>query len=488
MKKKGFTLVELIAVLIILAILSLVVVPLVLNIIRSAKNSVNKRSIDGYGRAVDLAIANYLVNHLTYPESFDELEIEYTGSKVECKTSRINPDKTVYLSECKVNGRLVKDNKEIDGYYHYGILKMTNQEYVDTYGKNLEGALKAYHDEHNEYPNDYTTLELPPLDKEVSCDVETYSDGKIYLTKCFIDGDEVLDDTQEDGYYHYGIRKPFATEYLVNKANGVEINAYTSGNTHEMYTFDHEVTVQTPVLRDYRYIGNSPYNYVAFNENETWRIIGVFSVDDGNGNYEERVKLIRNESVGNKQWNSSNQNEWVGSSIQTYLNDTYTIDNKSRKMIASSKIYLGGLNYGGCINCAPNGESFYISERSETTCYGRNASWVGKTALMYPSDYIFTYAVGVDDTCYNTPGNCNVDSEANPSSGWLYRSEYFQWTMTPNSYYTTNAFKVDLSGVVHNYSSFVDNFNGISPVVYLKSGVKIKSGDGSIDNPYIFEL
>ena len=26
-----------------------------------------------------------------------------------------------------------------------------------------------------------------------------------------------------------------------------------------MYTFDHEATVQTPALTDYRYIGNVPY-------------------------------------------------------------------------------------------------------------------------------------------------------------------------------------------------------------------------------------
>ena len=29
-----------------------------------------------------------------------------------------------------------------------------------------------------------------------------------------------------------------------------------------------------------------------------WRIIGVFPVDDGTGNYEERLKIIREESIG----------------------------------------------------------------------------------------------------------------------------------------------------------------------------------------------
>ena len=396
-KRKGFTLIELIVVLVVITIIALIATPLVMNIIRNSKESTRKRSIDNYGKSIELAITSYLLDNGKFPTEVSQLNIEYSGSKVECGVEYINDDASIYLEGCKVNGRLV------DNY---------------TYGKDGRSAA---------------------------------------LT-------------------------------LTQKSNPKTITNYTDGDIHEMYTFEHEATEQTPALTDYRYIGNSPNNYVIFNGNETWRIIGVFSVDDGNGNYEERVKLIRNESLGNKQWNSSNQNEWVGSSIQTYLNDIYTIDNKSSEMVVSSKIYLGGLNYYGCINCAPNGESFYISERSETTCDGRNTNWVGKISLMYPSDYIFTYAVGVDYTCYNTPGSCNADSGANPSSGWLYRSEYYQWTMTPNSFYGTNAFKVDLSGVVHNYASYVSNSNGASPVVYLKPEVKIKQGDGTMDNPYIFEL
>ena len=131
-KKKinAFTLIELIAVLVILAVISLIVAPLLLNTIRRVKDVANKRSVDGYGRAVEYAMADYQLVHLAYPDNFDKLEIEYKGNKVECKTNRINPDYSIYLSECKVNGKLVKDDKEIDGYYHYGILKMTNQEFI----------------------------------------------------------------------------------------------------------------------------------------------------------------------------------------------------------------------------------------------------------------------------------------------------------------------------------------------------------------------
>lgn len=474
MKNKGFTLVELIAVLIILAIISLIVAPLILNTVRRVKNDTNKRSIDGYGRAAQYAISNYELKQLPYPESFDELEIDYHGNKVECETSRINPDHTIYLSKCKVNGKLVKDDKNKDGYYHFGILKMTNQEYVDTYGKNLEDALKAYYDEHNEYPSDYTTLELPPLDKEVSCDVDINPDGTVCLNNCKVDNEDVLDDNNE--VYVYG--NLYATTSLLKKTNSKSITTYTDGNTHEMYTFEHEATEQTPALTDYRYIGNEPYNYVKFNGDETWRIVGIFDTEDGNGNWDTRIKLIRNGSIGTMSWNSSNVNEWVGSTVQVYLNNTYSINNVSTGMICDVKWYLGGIR-GKYVNAS----QVYTSERGETVfSEDRNINWSGLIGLMYPSDYIYTYALGVDDICYNTPSGCN---NSNPSLGWLYYNNN-QALISPGYNRADYIFYIVRSGYFNNYNA---NYSyNVKPVVYLKPNVKIKSGDGIIDNPYEFEL
>ena len=86
-KKKGFTLIELIAVLVIMAILALIVTPLVMSIIRKAKVSADKRSIDAYGRSIELAIAGYLLDNGTFPTSIDELTIEYSGEEVVCSTT-----------------------------------------------------------------------------------------------------------------------------------------------------------------------------------------------------------------------------------------------------------------------------------------------------------------------------------------------------------------------------------------------------------------
>ena len=107
MKKKAFTLIELIAVLVILAILALIVTPLVMNIIRKARVSADKRSIDAYGRSVELAIANYLLDNGDFPTSIDQLTIEYLGDEVVCSTTQLNSDSSVYLAGCTVSGRSV---------------------------------------------------------------------------------------------------------------------------------------------------------------------------------------------------------------------------------------------------------------------------------------------------------------------------------------------------------------------------------------------
>ncbi len=106
-RKNGFTLIELIAVLVILAILALIVTPLVMNIIRKARISADKHSIDAYGRSVELAIASYLLDNGDFPTDISQLSIEYSGDQVECATTQLNSDSSVYLAGCTVGGRSV---------------------------------------------------------------------------------------------------------------------------------------------------------------------------------------------------------------------------------------------------------------------------------------------------------------------------------------------------------------------------------------------
>ena len=478
--KKGFTLIELIAVLVILAILALIVTPLVLNVIRKAKDSANKRSVDAYGKAMEIALMGYVMDTGDTPNDLNELTVEYTGNKVECNVKKITENGSIYLTECSVNGVKVKDKSTEDGWYHYGKRDLTNEEYVDMYGISLEKAISEYKKSNNQLPEDYKTLKLDYKGKDISCDVTINSDATVYLTKCSVAKIEVKDTTTEDGYYHYGeLPVLTATESLLSKANDASITTYTDGNTHEMYTFTHPATTQTEALTDYRYIGNDPYNYVTFN-NELWRIIGVFTVEDENGNKEQRIKIIRNESIGNYAWASNGVNEWPTASLQTYLNGDYynSLSDEAKVMLGESKYYLGGGAYDSTTHYG-TATDIYAWERGTTVYSGRSTNWIGKIGLMYPSDYVYTYANGVDNKCYNDTRNC---SSSTPSSGWLYNNAY-QWLISPYFANTIYAFFVFSSGYLNN-TGRVPYSNGARPSAYLLSDIQLDKGTGTEDDPY----
>ena len=125
-RKKGFTLIELIAVLVIMAIIALIVTPLVMSIIKKAKVSADKRSIDAYGRSIELAIAGYLLDNGTFPTSIEQLTIEYSGDEVVCSTTQLNTDSSIYLAGCRVGGRSVEG-------YTYGKGESTPEPEIPTY-------------------------------------------------------------------------------------------------------------------------------------------------------------------------------------------------------------------------------------------------------------------------------------------------------------------------------------------------------------------
>ncbi len=199
---------------------------------------------------------------------------------------------------------------------------------------------------------------------------------------------------------------------LIAKANPETLDYATATDEqkNQMWAFPHEATEQLAATTDYRYIGANPNNYVKFND-ELWRIIGVFDVDDGAGKIEKRMKIIRNKSIGNYPWDYTSSgsfiNEWKTAQLNTLLNGgayynrttgsyyngitsasnvdfTSTgLTNAAKLMIGDAKWYLGGSST--IEDVTPS--MFYTRERGTTVYSGRSANWTGKVGLMYPSDY-----------------------------------------------------------------------------------------------------
>ena len=227
-----------------------------------------------------------------------------------------------------------------------------------------------------------------------------------------------------------------------------------------------------------RYYGADPNNYVLFN-NELWRIIGVFKdIDDGAGKKETRLKIARNESIGDYQWDSNNVNDWTTSTLNTYLNGTYlsSLTSEAQAMIGDAEWNLGGNStYEGLY-----ANDYYNFERGTIVYSGRSTEWTGKIVLMYPSDYMYA---GDLSKCSKDGYNWNTDQTNCRDTSWLRNTSTSQWLLTTNSSVPSYIFTAGSSGYIdpeiHASYSFA-----IRPVFYLKSTVQITGGDGTQNNPF----
>ena len=255
-------------------------------------------------------------------------------------------------------------------------------------------------------------------------------------------------------------------------------------NNSGLYTITHPAdnTLQigaTESITEYRYRGASPKNYVTFN-NEVWRIIGVFPTDDGTGKIENRIKIIKDQSIGNKYWDTSGSNNWARpATLNTELNTTYlnSLDSTSKSMIGNTKYYLGGYNDTPKIQK----DVMYQYERkiNGSTYYnGTNPnSFIGKLGLMYASDYGYA----VSDEC--TQNLWDYDNATCKNNNWLY-IKVNEWILPQRASASVNAFMATAGGFVNYGSRVSDSLNGVRPVLYLISSAQITGGNGTSSSPY----
>lgn len=110
-KRNAFTLLELLAVIIVLAIISLIATPIVINVVKSAKKSSAIESVTNYVRAVDMAISMSKIDKNRIPNG--EYQINSDGNLC------LNDDCSKVLEiETKgnrpTNGKLIVSNGEVD--------------------------------------------------------------------------------------------------------------------------------------------------------------------------------------------------------------------------------------------------------------------------------------------------------------------------------------------------------------------------------------
>ena len=145
-------------------------------------------------------------------------------------------------------------------------------------------------------------------------------------------------------------------------------------------------------------------------------------------------------------------------------------------------------NLGGTASYNGLASHWYGYERGTTVYSGHAPTWTGKIGLMYPSDY--GYAASGNSTtdratCLSKElYNWNIASDCY-SNDYLYKSGYYQWTLTPYSSNSYFVFYVGSFGFVRCNSAEFGNAVGVWPAAFLKSNISITDvGIGTAESPY----
>ena len=267
-----------------------------------------------------------------------------------------------------------------------------------------------------------------------------------------------------------------------NATEFAQANVGQNGLEQITHTIDSTLQVDSKFVTEYRYRGGNVNNYVTFN-NETWRIIGVIPTEDASGNVENRFKIIKDTSIGNKKWNETSSNNWTTSTLNTYLNNDYynTLSTNAKNMIGTTKYYLGGYN-----NSSMTSDIMWQYERKNESnktgyYYGTNPIMQNdankKIAIMYASDYGYA----ASKTCSNNLYDYSSSTNCKTTNNWLDKGAS-TWLLSQYSGNSSRVFLASLSGYVGNNDVIYEY--AIRPTLTLSSNVKISGGNGTTSSPY----
>ena len=304
------------------------------------------------------------------------------------------------------------------------------------------------------------------------------------------------------GYIVVNNEEETAVDYIVNLYNeDKENNGLMMDDTNDY---------------NIRYSGSNSEvkNYVSFND-ELWRIIGIFDVKDSEtGEYQKKIKLMRNESLGDYSWDSSDSdtnngmgiNDWSQSKLMKELNGDYldtTLTTNTQWYNDKNNQKTGSFDYTKVIK-----ENYQQMISSSIWNVGKNTFnkytglplieqynkekslyWNGKVGLINASDYGYASTnlecrsnlrAGVkfvDNTYDYTEVKCNINN-------FLQKSRWY-WTISPSTS-ISSAYSVRNDGYVRQDG--IRYSGSIFPSIYLNSNVKIISGDGLESVPYVLSF
>ncbi len=423
-KKKGkaFTLIELLAVIIILGILMVIAIPSVTSYISDSR----KNSYISTAKEVTSDVRNK-VNEGTI-RAYDTGTTYYVP--ISC-TATENALKSPYgdFTEAYVGVTYTGT-----GYNYYWISN-------DTAGQGIRNITSYENLENNLIEANIEDSEIKETIEKTGIDGR----GKILILK---DDCKTWDDEKR------ATKEVDANGNNVIKLAAIQIKETGLSNSQLVSIGDN----------NYIFKGGNPSNYVRFN-NETWRIIGI---------YNDQLKIIHGNSIGRYQYDYGSGMTAINyptTQLKTFLNESYYSSLKAEdKLLVDEN---GVWNVGEAKN---NSTASIAYQNSKTN------TWSGAVGLM--STYEFLYAAS-DESCYAVNGNSYYTC-GNRQNDWMTPASHDAWTITPHYYDANRGVPLNISpsGYVSYGSGNAANL-WIYPSVYLKSSVSLVSGTGTSSDPYI---
>ena len=445
---KGFTLVELLAIIVILAIIALITTPVILNVIEKSRLNAAKDKAWGTIDAVRIAYA-------TAQTSEQEVGLPYTIKYPKTSASDSSTDSSTgggsgngYINNAEVKASGENPTKGTVTISNNGTITANSLKFGNYYCSTINGkggkadATKMYCSRN---ADDVAVVSIPSgLDLTV-----------------VTSGDGLYKDTTETGRYVYKGANP--NNYITLGSDMYRIIAVESDGTLKVIrngsigsrTFDTSNARYSTVSTDYC---NFIWGCSVWGSKTTML--------DSSGN---NVTTMPRE-VGGTEYNLPD----TEASLNTYLNNDWY---NSLSSTVQSKIVTHMFNVGVT--------KYNETNLSNTITQEKAYKWRGKVGLMTASDYV---KASTNSACTSVNAYFNTSSCYNNSAthNWIFAGpagKAASWTSSPISGSSARfVFFVDSGGGCLSGHNAIGSFR-VAPVLYLSSDITL-SGEGTEGSPY----
>ncbi len=299
-----------------------------------------------------------------------------------------------------------------------------------------------------------------------------------------------------DSLYAHVINDNDIKQFKNTKENGVYYtNNSINGNTVYFYRGNND-------LNNNVIFNNYCYKIIRTTENLGVKLIYNGFVNNGTCNNEENTLGL------SKFNNNSNYNAYVGYMYGSPNSGNYESEHENNNISSIMKtvneFYQNNIiKYSSLIQ-----DTIYCNNRKTSSFVLNSVKYNTSGYKNYNTGYQSMYRLLNDEvsyTCDNINDRLNseilsypiglitsdeaefagLDRENENINNYLYSSNPY-WTMSPAYYNGINAYNFIIkNGKICEEA--VNNENYVRPVITLKNVAKVKTGDGSLDNPYVIE-